>query len=275
MPKGPLQFDDAGALKGARRFVGEWEKRVGAVREQLTYQAAKELEEEVRRRMPGGGAWRRYRQSLQTVKVTGTGPRESAYAVRVNPKARAVKRMDAPRTVLYVRPKGRFPRPEIAVLAEFSPWTLDTIPFTPSPASAVLISRRVRMDEVIEVARLRREEQSEWRKRLELAGYQAPRKKLLTVSRRLKAIPDVAFEAIRLEFGLGGGRLQSHWRPALRSIVSRGIVGIIRREKLGRALRSGFLGWKKWKPRPKHRISSREAQRFGGFVKRLGVRVKR
>lgn len=237
------------------------------------FRTAQEAEKVIRHKLPSRGEWRRYKRALEVVRVSA-GRDKSSFAVRLNPKARQVRSWDAAKVVLYVRQKGRKVDPKVAVLVAHNPWTLSTIPFTPKPSRAVVISRRVRREEVASVGKLREGDKSEWTRELVSAGYNQTNKRMMQVSPKVKAIPDVAFEALRMEFGLGGEKTHPVWRPAIRGLVSEGIVGIIRSERLDRAIStSTYYGWERWKSKTRRKIGLREASKYRGFVDRLGIKV--
>ena len=60
-----------------------------------------------------------------------------------------------------------------------------------------------------------------WKVELERLGVR-PKVKLV-IPPKARVLPDVAFEALRIEFGLAGKDSRSHWRPALRLLASQGI----------------------------------------------------
>jgi hypothetical protein len=203
------------ANRDAQKFIQQLEPRFREVGKVLAWQSAMFVLEEVIRRLPPG----RYRNSLELVEVG-----EGSYAIQAKSKAKKVSEVDAEATVLYVRPKSRRAvrlHPEIGVLAQYSPWTMDTLPFFPSRRYAKVISRTVRRSELDAVKEDRKRDESLWKSELQRLGIRPEVK--LSVSPKARVLPDVAFEALRIEFGLGGKQSRAHWRPALRALAREGI----------------------------------------------------
>lgn len=203
------------ANRAAVKFIATLDKRFQEMGRVLAYESARYVLEEVYRRLPPGA----YRESLELVEA-GQG----VFAVHVRNKAKRVSQVDAGSTALYVRPKS--PRvlrlhPEIGVLAQHSPWTMDTLPFFPSRRHAKVISREVRRSEIEHIIEDRKKDQGMWKVELERLGVR-PKVKLV-IPPKARVLPDVAFEALRIEFGLAGKDSRSHWRPALRLLASQGI----------------------------------------------------
>ena len=110
-----------------------------------------------------------------------------------------------------------------------------------------------------------------WKAELEKLGIRPDVK--LVVSPKATVLPDVAFEALRIEFGLGGKQSRAHWRPALRALARGGIPRML-------SARSPIL-----QPVASFRypvnmlpvdgtISSNDAEKFAEFQKRLNVKMR-
>lgn len=203
------------ANRDAAKFFATLDKRFQALGQTLAYESARFVLEAVYKRLPPGP----YRESLELVDA-GQG----VFAVQARNKARRVSQVDADATVLYVRPKSsRVLRlhPEIGVLARHSPWTMSTLPFFPNRRQATVISRKVRRSEIEHVTEDRNKDRRMWKAELERLGIRPDVK--LRVPPKARVLPDVAFEALRIEFGLGGKDSRAHWRPALRALARQGI----------------------------------------------------
>ena len=254
----------------------EWDQRVNGVMAMVSYLSAKAVYDGVMERVPTKDDFTVYANSLEVVRVAGTKNGEAAFAVQASPKARSVRKVDAQKVVLYIRPRRKMARvpPQIAVLEKYNPWTLDLLPFMPKKHDALVIMRRVNGREVLKIAEQRRRDRPQWRKELARVGA-VPSKKSVApkVPKHAKAIPDVAFEALRLEFGLGV-QPKPHWRPALRQFLPVGFRGMLRRMPgLQSALtKISFKGWRKWPPRVSRTIRVQDAAAFVPFQKKLNVR---
>jgi len=264
--------------KDIRRLLQEWPQRAAKVRQQLTYLAAEYAYQEILRRIPRSKATAAYREGLDFAEIGGLGSGESAHAVYVDLTTSKVRKVDARKAVLYVRPRKRSRRtpPEILVLERFNPWTASSLPFAPSRKYAVVISRRARKRDVNKIAEQRHRDRSKWEPLLRRAGVRKIRKDHdMRIPRSIRALPDVALDAIKMEFGLGSGDQKAHWRPGVAGLQKRGLKQILQSNRdLERAFtRSDFQHWNKWPKRTRRRVRLGEARKFEAFQKKLGIRA--
>jgi hypothetical protein len=254
--------------KDLEKYFRQLNKRVDAVTEALAYESARFVLEEVKSRLPSSGDEGEYARSLELVKVSGV---KSGFAIRAKTKRKKVRAIDTTKQVLYVRPKSRRvgrTSPEIVVLARYSPWTASTLPFFPPKNKATVISRKVRRGEYEAIEGDRNKDRNRWTMDLEDLGIKPA--KSLEISPRSEVIQDVAFEALRIEFGLGGSRRRSHWRPALKSLANQEIRRMLSPESfVMKPLYSPFSSWSALPKEVKGSITVSEAVKFEGFQKRL------
>jgi hypothetical protein len=254
----------------------EWLERAEKLQDRFTQVASDHVLKNVVDRIPTKDEWSAYRDSLEVVNVATEG--RSIFAIRSDSRARGISKVDVPRTVLYIRPRRKLSRirPEIKILERFNPWTINTLPFTPKRSDAQVISRKVQKLEVEEVEKDRKRDRKVWQKELARVGFRQPtRSKRLQVSKRVKALPDVAFEALRLEFGAGGTKARPHWRPGIRSVMTGSGVRHVgsMEERVSAMLKTGFRSWRSWPQKAKKTILAKEAKGFVPFQKKLNIRV--
>lgn len=259
------------------RLLPQWEERTERFHRYLPYLAAKYVLGELLELIPKTEEWAPYRASLEIAKVSGTPRDIVAFALRSNVRDRRVRQVDAPKTVLYIRSKNRLRRvkPEIEILEKYSPWTLQTLPFMPKRGDALVITRRVSKREVTEIEKKRTKDRPKWRRELDQSGHREVKKdNKLKLPKKAQMIPDVAFEALRLEFGLGGVKGKPHWRPSIRRLKTTGFKSILRRDRhLKQAFTDpNYRGWKRWPPRTRHKVRIGEARNYLPFQKKLGIR---
>ena len=92
----------------------------------------------------------------------------------------------------------------------------------------------------------------------------------------MKAVPDVAYDSLRLEFGLGGMPSKPHWRPAILKLASGGLTGMIRtnREISQTMTDPTYQGWRNWRPQGvAGTISISQAGRYTPFQNVLGIQL--
>ncbi len=257
----------------ALELFEQWPERTRRLQALLPHLAAEYVLAEILEKLPKGEEWSPYRDSLEVARVAGMPPDTSATVVRSNVHSRRVRRLDVPRTLLYVRAKRRLKtKPEVSVLEKYSPWTLQTLPFTPSRRDALLVTRRAGTRAVEKVAQERLKDRRKWKRELVRAGIKVKDDREVRIPRTVRALPDVAFEALRLEFGWGPEH-KAHWKPAIRRLIVSGIKSMLRQGQMKRALTSvSFRGWKRWPPRTRYKVRMSEARNYLPFQRKLGIR---
>lgn len=268
-------LDDKSA--GIWNLFGQFDERTEHLRRMIPFIAARETLTGVVENIPAGKQYARYRGMLKLVRV---GPKEwggGVYAVYGKPKAGAQNTIDASRTIFYVQVKRNRmtpPPPEVLVLAKYSPWTLEMLPFSPKRNEAAVVTRKVRRREVQTVTAQRRDDESEWRAALAKTGTKRVTKEVTPPELKTKMVQDIAFEALRLEFGYGGVRASPHWRPAVRAAVQHvkhlwttknNVTSVLFKEK--------NKAWKKWPPNVPSSIRIGELKNMVKFQKRLRISV--
>jgi hypothetical protein len=256
-----------------------WLERSRRLLQMVPYLAADFVLKEMRSRIPRTEEFRGYKQALEIGKVMGAPENEPVTAIRLNQLHRKIRKIRPDRNVLYVKSKVhsiKKTKPEIEVLEKFSPWTFDTIPFVPEQSEAEVISRKVSVIEVRIVAKKRKLDKVQWRKELAKAGWRDSKKKQdVKPKRKRKPIPDIVFQVLRMEFGLGKERPFPHWRPAIKLLTRGGIRRIIRQVKGLKRLFTdpSYREWQRWPPRTHGAIRLQEARGYAPFQKKLGIRV--
>lgn len=263
------------------KLMSEWAERSRKIRSQFTYLATEYAYEQIVSRIPNGMEYRAYKQGLTFAKVMGVGGDEDAYSIYIDPKRSKVRKVDARKTLLYVRAKRRSRRtpPEIAVLERYNPWTSSSLPFVPKKRWAVVVSRKEGAGAVARTEKLRARDRPKWLRELAKAGVRSVKKDQgIKIPKKLQALPDVALDGIRLEFGLGM-RSDAHWRPTILKLMKTDLKRLLRQRKGKELIKcftdSGFSKWKKWPRKMSRKLRVGEARKYKGFQKRLGIRVRK
>lgn len=267
---------DAGEFNAAYALVKQWQARARAVRKQFLYRVTDRAYHDVLNYLPSDR--KELRQSLRMQSIRGLPDSVDAYVIRSTPRGQAVARADEEATVIYVAVKSNLMRaaPEATlILEEYSPWTLETLPYAPDPKTADVMTRRVSKREVNKVRRLRTRDRPKWRRRMIEAGVRGIGRGQEPRPRETSAVPDTAFESLRLEFGLGGAPSKPHWRKAILKLALRGGAGMIaRKREFTRAMTDPtYRAWEMWPRRADGYASVAEARQYVPFQKRLGLRV--
>jgi hypothetical protein len=258
-------------------MVKEWPARAKALQRKVAHRAAEMTLESIKEKVPKTDAWQAYRTALEIAQVNVNPQDGDAFMVRANPKARTVRNVDASDTLLYVRGHNRLKKisQKVRILEKYSPWTLQTLPFTPDRSEARIVSRKVSKREADKIASRRLKERHKWRSELSREGVR-PLPIRSKEAKVVKTVPDVAFEAMRMEFGIGQ-KAVPHWRPAAANVLRNGIGEMKRDPQMQAALGDPrFTGWKRWgKIKAKKSVGVGEAKKLLSFQKRLGIRVGR
>jgi hypothetical protein len=254
-----------------------WQARFDYAASALAHEAAQTVYDEVSSRLPSTKEFDNLKNSLRVQRVEGLEPGEQAYAVHADRsrlkkvKARNIK---PDRNVLYVRPKrGRLARipPEIVILARYSPWTLDSLPFFPSKRISTMYMRQVSVPEVDKVREARLKDRQIWEQSLAKVGVRIDKKDKIKIPPRAEVIEDIVFRAIRLEFGIGKEQARPAWRPVLHTLAKSGLRSMLGRDVFESLLNPSNRTWKKKVVKTSGFISSSELDNFVKFQKRLGL----
>lgn len=256
-------------FSGVLKLTDEWPARAVAARRFVMQQVGEAAHDELLWRIPSGRDYSDLWKSIRLLKVSGT---DSSYLLCSKPVGKKVRKRDAMKTALFVEPRrgflGRIP-PEIHVLADYSPWTMDTLPFAPKSQVATIVYRKVSPEELDVVRKDRRRDRKEWEKKLNRVGIRIPRKTPIDLS-STRQVPDIASVSMNLEFGLGR-ESKPHWRPAMLSVSRGGSFGEAMK-KAGVAMSDvKFNGWKKWPPAVDGSVGYGELKRYVPFQEKIGV----
>jgi hypothetical protein len=256
-----------------------WTKRAKAMQAQMTYDAAESTRKTILSKLPTGREFRDYRKKLRVSKVEGVAG-GYAHSVHVPVSPREVHKNDSASHVLYVRVKenAKGPRRKLYVLQRHSPWTVDTLPFKPSSGDAVVVKRKVREDEVERIRRARQKDRPKWRAGLAAAGAAERMGKSKTrTGKKLRAVPDVAFSALRLEFGMGGDKGKAHWRPSILNFMRSELPQISRmpKSKYVRIMTEPKnRDWLAMPTKTRSRVPASEIKNHSEFQDRLGLKAQ-
>jgi hypothetical protein len=162
-----------------------------------------------------------YKKRLMIAEIRD-GAKRSWWAIVASSKSLAAGEIDPKTSLLSV--VSRFPGidgdPVSEILESLGPWTVDTIPFLPSPRAGQVIVKQIDEDKLSRVAdeNFKRGDQT----KSKMVKYGLPFVPRHVVYERLRVVRDLELEAIRAEFGLTE-KAKPHWRPSLRWIKREGI----------------------------------------------------
>ncbi len=261
-------------------YVAQMQERKEAMLRAIPYIVAKETLKGLLLRIPSKDEYRAYRESLKICEVKGLkGSKEAAYVIRADIKSRRVGKLERDKVVLYVRAKSARPSrtpKAIQILIDMGPWTIDTMPFWPPAGKALVIKRKVSKREVADIRKKQEKPSQKLKVRSALmkVGRKLGNKKASTMGDLKaggKAIPDVAMQALSLEWGGDGQRAVPAWRESLIFAKSIGLKTAPRRyRRLYEAMYDPrSKRWRNW-PEVEDEVSQTELGDNVAFQKKLG-----
>lgn len=265
-----FQIKLTGKSKQTLKLIHELPERTKAFFEIIARDVAQSIMREVYAGIPPGNEYTSYREGLRARKVSGTAPGTSAWLVDVKTSRVRIRDIDQKQTVIYVKPRRSTnyrSKPWVSVLVRHSPWTASTIPIYPSNKDAKVIVRRVSSREYVYVEGQRKKDKRVWSVSLAKAGIVVDNERDQRTEKDIVATEDLAFLAMRVEFGGGGRRAHPHWRPAIRRFYRGMFVRYFKRNKAWRKVLTN-AHYRKWKMRKKSaRVGIGRLRRYAKFQK--------
>lgn len=255
-------------FKTTRKFLGELPERIDSTIRDMMQNAAEELLEGLRNSIPDVEEYKEYQDSLGAYEVVDPLGEWYTSGVFSRAKGSHLKVIDTSRTVLYIQPRsigGEYSDAAV-VLQEYEPWTVDTLPYEPTPREADVIARQVSSREVKMVEMHLKSQLPAVYARLRNAGVSSFRGAGDRILRKVTV--DLAFFALRTELGLQGYPHIPHWRPALKRIIA-DPRKLMSKRVIDTMTRPSFHGWRH--PDAMEPIPISEAEETEGFQDRIAV----
>lgn len=258
-------------------LLREWPERLKKIEPMLAYLGADYLKRFVKSKLPKGKAHGAYRDSLEVVRVRGTRPGEFAYALQVDTRKRSVRNIKVKKVLLYVHParSAATPSKSVLILEAHNPWTYDTLPFTPDPREGIVVTRNANPRDVFLTATLRNRQRPRWQRELQKVGVKNIRKDTrLKLPKSVSTLPDVALDAVKMEFGVGNERPRPAWRLGFSNLARQGFKAFMKDKRVFAfpLTRPSFTLWKKWPQKTAHTISIAQAKKYKAFQRKVALR---
>lgn len=211
------EWDDVQALYGSKDIVVRYQWFLFEFGKRATQLFYKHLLQSIKD-IPGTET---YKKSLMVAEIREKA-HKSWWAIVASAKPLGNAKYD-PKTSMF-KVVSRFDNvqddPVRDILDELGPWTVDTIPFVPSPRSGqvVMVEAPEKTIENIKNTNFRQGEMT----RSRMVAYGIPFEPRHTVYQKLRVIEDVELQALRIEFGLAE-KSRAHWRPSLRWVKRQGV----------------------------------------------------
>lgn len=241
--------------------------RSAAIQRYIVYETAKRTLEAVTRKIPDSPDYTPYKSALKLVQ--SGEKRNPIFAIYASPEAAPIA---AEAELIYFKPKKKSGRidPVAAVLIEYQPWTVETLPFDLSDKVATIFTRKVTKREVLQVGTARKADLPDVQRKLTELGI-SPKAQQTDIPKEVSAVPDLTYTALRLEYGLGKTKAVAHWRPAVRG--ARGIAeSLFDTETVSNALLDWKdHTWRKWRNLRADSVPTKDIASMGKFQSKVGA----
>lgn len=277
MPTGVKNFFELKTNASGRAsldYLKSMERRAPAFQRAYNWALANDLYEMIKDGIPQGQKYGGLIKSLKLGEFTGQKD-TSVFSVFVDSESKHLKKMDAQRMVIYVkrRVNPTKVKPEIEILINKGPWTAETIPFWPSKKDALIIQRKVDTRTAQKITKLQNGQRDDVRRDLARLNVkevdQAVKQKMLG-GRKAKAITDVAYEMISLEFGGMKTKASGLWRNSIHKLsgMQKSILSRYRRisQMLYDPRYKAFSGY----PKVETKVKMSQLNAAKGFVRQIG-----
>lgn len=195
--------------------------------------------------------------------------KRSWFAIAALAKSPGNAEFDGRTTLLNVVPRfknGLGADPVTEILANYGPWTIDTIPFIPSVRQAAVVISAVKADEIVKVANVNLANSGNVSALM--SRYNLAFEPRFVVWKKLRVVPDWAVEAVKIEYGLSENS-KAHWRPTLKWMRSQGIRELSKTKVLTRVwFDPSFTGFKN-KKRVQIKLTETELKEIQEFQNKI------
>jgi hypothetical protein len=162
------------ALSKVVMLTKEWKLRVRAIEHHFLKQAVSRVYDDLLGYIPSDRG--ELRDSLRVDRIRGLSDNAVGYAIRSVSSPVRTTRDSKEDVVVYIATKSNLMQKapkSTTILEEYSPWTLETLPYPPDPKTADVISRRVSRREVTKVTKARKRDLPKVRALLKESGIRA------------------------------------------------------------------------------------------------------
>lgn len=195
-----------------RRLMSDYEKRASMLQLVATKRIVDIFLKHLKTFIPED--MKKYKDSLKVVQITGVDE-GNAFAIVSEADKGNTEDLDLETTAVYIVNKSKSKL--LNILEEFSPWTLDTLPLGFDKDDAEIVYRNITKGEFLRL----REEKGEIifniKGILVRHGGKQPSINSARDMVGMAAMPDLAFQVIRMELGLGVKRIP-HWSRSLKEL---------------------------------------------------------
>jgi hypothetical protein len=211
-----------------------------------------------------------YKKSLMVAEIRERGAHKAWWAIVSSAKPLGNAKYDPKTSVFKV--VSRFDNvendPVRVILDELGPWTVDTIPFVPSPRAGQIVMTQ-ESEEKVKAIQEQNFRQGQTTKSA-MITHGIPFEPRHTVYQKLRVIEDIELQALRIEFGLAE-KSKAHWRPSLRWIKRQGIEALEKDRDLIRMwFDPQFIKYRQFR-HFRAKLTSLEVQKIDEFQKKVRV----
>lgn len=169
------------------------------------------------------------KEITKTRKETKT-PEEHYSAVLVKSVKRSAREVNKDTHVIKVIPNKRGLKQVsggVFVLQRYGPWHMDQLPYIPNNSEATILFVKTNTDSALAIKKKNKRQKSKVQKILKSIKVKYWTRK--EIENNLDGYDDLAFWALRREFGIDGPKMRA-WRPALDYIIKKGYLDILKKD---------------------------------------------
>lgn len=209
-----------------------------------------------------------YKKRLVVAEMRDQGEK---YWFAVTVKSVPYKSTDLTSDTTILKVVSRFPNerkndPISAILQEYGPWTVDTIPYIPSNRWAVVVAQKASKQHVESVRQTIKNKLREIQTDMHIYGIEFELR--VKVAQSLKIVEDLEKVINEMEFGFGP-RYNPSWTKSMRRLTTAGIRELLSQRDLIASLTDPNFKKYRVKVHAKAKFNSQEARDFEKFQRRL------
>jgi hypothetical protein len=253
------------------KFHEQHQDRAAMANRMLLYQSAFRYCNLIKDNIPNGQDFNAYAKAIDIFRVT-----DDAYGVRLKQTKSNTQAINPKSSIIYVRPNKKNRKGSkrdivkiLEILVKHGPWLLETIPYMPAKNEASLFTKTVNKNAVKAILTKNTKDSEVVARMLRRLGVQKSTKPSKD-EKPTEVTSDMSQFGFGVEFGMYGHKSESHWRPALRTLLTVEMDKLQQDPKIQATLSNPrFMGWNNWQPPGMDTVGTNELEGAKDFMNRL------
>lgn len=259
-------------MERMRKAFATKDARLNSVKAFVPWYGSDQLVQFLAQKIPNTPKYQGLRRSLVVGKVEGSDKTEAGYALFVNRASPYARQNNSEQKAIYItRNSKNLKKREqwVTILEKFSPWTFQTLPFTPDPTIAKMRLESVRGPALLKIGMQNIRDRTKWAPALAKLGMRSNSKNPETkVNPTLTDAEQAGFD---LEFGAEKSQPMPAWSIGVKRIA-RVLIPLMGRDPnlIPRMLLDGDSDkYKQMPPPTRYILPSLQARQLVDFQKRI------